>query len=302
MGESLAGAALKARAEAIFKDAARLQPATDVGAMVRMQGHMAAARVTSTNDTMIAKMALGVKDGLNKAVPGLGDALMPIAKIPANIIYNGIVNAGPGIPMGIADIFKGRAKIQSDDLKTKYEGMAQFASGMQTFMRTVGTLAAAAFFTSLLAKTDFKTDNYGNHFVRIGNIWINMEYINAVSPALAGMMSVRKYGRNSDGVLNAAGHYTAGALQGLKSAPGVDEVEGLVTAITNTNVSRGAVKYASDFFTSRGVPSFVYNLLRDRPIDRLFFGAHGVETDAEVRHDDAVKAAHARATRAAGGR
>jgi len=300
-GEGLSGAALKTRADAIFKDAARVQPSTDVGAIVRLAGQNQAARVTSTNETLMSRMALAVKDGLNKGVTGLGDALMPIAKIPANIIWNGIENAGPGIPLGVKDIFQGRAKFQSDDQKTRYEGMAQFAAGMQRLMRTVGTLAAAAFFTSLLTKSDFKTDNYGAHFVRIGGLWINMEYFNAISPALAGMMSVRKYGKTSDSSVDDLAHYASGALQGLKSAPGIDELSELVTSITKTNAVTGAEKYAASFFTSRGEPSFVQNLFRDRPINRLFFGAHGVEDEGDVTRDNLAKAATRRVNRAANG-
>lgn len=296
-GEGLAGEALKARADAIFRDAARIKPNTDIGAMLRLEGQKQSARVTSTNETLLSKMALAMKDGLNKAVNGLGDALMPIAKIPANVIWNGIENAGPGIPLGVKDIFQGREKIQSEDQQTRYEGMAQFANGIQRLMRVFGTLAVAAFFTSMLGKKDFRSDNYGNHFVRIGGIWINMEYINAISPALAGMMTVKKDGKASDGALRTATRYTAGALQGLKNAPGVDELSDLVTSITNSNFTKGFQKYAEDFFTSRGEPAFIQNLSKDRPINRLLFGAHGVEDQGDVNRDNAQKAATRRASR-----
>jgi hypothetical protein len=294
--EGLVGETLKARAADIFRDAARVQPETDVGALVRMEAQKQGARVTSTNDTYISRLALGVKDALNKTVNGLGDALMPIAKIPANIIWNGIENAGVGLPMGAKDIFEGRAKIQSPDMQTRYEGMAQFAFGVQRIARVVGVLGTAAYFSSLLNKKDFKSDNYGNHFAKIGNVWINMEYINAISPALAGMMSVKAYGKPRDDAVTTGSRYVSGALQGLKSAPGIDELSSLVTSITNSNYEKGIKKYLSDFFTSRGEPSFIANLQKDRPIDRLFFGAQGVETPSQVQQDNAAKArARARA-------
>ena len=284
-GEGLTGDAMKTRAADIFADAARIKPTTDIGAIIRVEGQKQAARVTSTNDTRIANLALGVKNALNKFADGLGDALMPIAKIPANIIANGIENAGVGIPLGAKDIFQGRAKMQSEDMTTRYDGMAQFAFGVQKIARTVGVLGAAAFFSSLLTKRDFKEDNYGNSFVRIGGLWINMEYINAISPALSGMLMVKKDGRSSDTILSTASQYVSGTLQGLKHIPGVDELGHLVTSVTNTNYVLGVKKYAEGFVTSRGAPAFIQNLLKDRPIDRLFFGAHGVENQQDIRQD-----------------
>lgn len=289
--EGLSGSELKGRAGEIFKDAARIEPQTKEGAIVRMEAQKQAARVTSTNDTLLGNLTTSVKNALNKATPKfpLGDILMPIAKIPANIIYNGIENAGLGIPLGVKDIFEGRAKIQSTDLATRYQGMAQFADGIQKVGRTVGVLGAAALFTSQLKKEDFRSDIYGAHFVKIGNVWINTEYINAISPSLAGMMEVKQKAKSGEGIVEKAGHYFSGAVSGLASTPGIDEPSKLVKAITNANFTKGIQKYGSDFFNSRGKPVFISNLLKDRPIERLFFGATGVETPAQV-HQDSVNA------------
>lgn len=286
--EGLKGEALKARAAEIFKDAVKIDPETDVGAMARLEAQKNAARVTSTNSTLMANISLGVKNALNKAVPGLGDALMPIAKIPANIIWNGIENAGLGIPLGIKDIYEGRAKISSEDVATRYEGMAQYAAGIQKLSRTIGSIGVAALIASQLSKKDFKSDQYGNHFVKIGNTWVNQEYIAAISPALAGFMTIKANEKPGQGAVASGGQYVAGSLSGLKGAPGVDEVNGLITSITNTNYAKGIKKYASDFFTSRGIPAFVQNLQKDRPANRLLFGAHGVESIQQVKADTAA--------------
>jgi len=298
--EGLRGADATDRAAEIFKDAVRVEPKTQEGAMVRLESQKQAARVTSTNPTLLSRFALGVKNALNDASPGfpIGDLLIPIAKIPANIIANGIENAGIGIPLGAKDIYQGRIKIQSDDLGTRYEGMAQLAHGIQRVARTVGVIAAAAFFASGLNKKDFRSDKWGGHFVRIGNTWINMEYINAVSPALAGMMEVKRVGTPRDSILESAGQYATGTVQGLLNAPGADEVQQLITAVTQSNYAKGIEKYAKDFFTSRGEPAFIKALLSNRPIERLFFGATGVETEQEVREDDQIRAQKAAAARA----
>lgn len=123
--EGLKGAEAKTRAAEVLKDAARIQPKTSEGAMVRQIAQEQAARVTSTNDTFASRLATGAKNALNKVVPGfkLGNFIEPMAKIPANVIANGIDNAGVGLPKGIYDIYQGRVKMTSDDLQTKYQGM-----------------------------------------------------------------------------------------------------------------------------------------------------------------------------------
>ncbi len=289
-GEKLSGAEAKSRSAEIFTDAAKIEPKTPEGALVRMEAQKQAARVTSTNKTLVSQFSMGVKDAFNKTIPGLGNALVPIAKIPANIIWNGIENAGVGIPLGVKDIFEGKTKIQSDNLSTQYEGMAQLAGGIQKVARTVGVMTAAAFFSSQLAKNDFKQDQYGNNFVKIGNIWINMEYVSAISPALAGMMNVRQKETSNQNIESTVNQYVAGSFTGLRNTPGINEASTLIKDVTNSDYAKGIQKYASQFFTSRGSPQFIQNLLKDRPIQRLFFGSTGVETTQQVSQD-ASKAA-----------
>jgi hypothetical protein len=304
--EGLTGAALKDRAAEIFKDAAKVdKPQTDEGARVRMEAQKQAARITSTNENFIGNLALGMKDALNgryrvagvrTGIPGLGDLLMPIAKIPATIIYNGIENAGLGLPLGVRDIFEGRKKIQSDNLETRYEGMAQFGNGVQKIARTFGTLATAAYFSSLLTQKDFQEDKWGNQFVKIGNIWINMEYVNAISPALAGMMSMRKYGKPSDSFVDKTFQYTAGAAKGLLHTPGINELPDLVKGLTNPDPTKGIWKWLKGLVSQRAIPSAVSNMAKDRTVNRWLFGAHGVETDQQRRQDDLTRAQHRRQT------
>lgn len=288
--EGLVGDAFKKRSGEIFRDAVRVEPKTPEGAMVRSRAQQQSARVTSTNDTLLSRFSVGTKDLLNKIAPGIpiGDFVLPIAKIPATIIANGLDNAGLGLPQGIYDAYKGRIKMASSDPQIKYEGMAQFANGMQRIMRIVGTLGVAAYLTTKFGKDDFRSDVYGNHFLKIGNLWINMEYISALSPALAGMLSAKFNAAGPEGKI---GQYFAGALTSVKNVPGIDDVSTLVTDVSNSNFAKGIVKYADSFFTSRGEPAFMQNLFKNRPIDRLFFGATGVETTQNVSQDNADAAA-----------
>lgn len=284
-------------AKAILADAARIEPVTKEGAAVRSAAQQQAARVTSTNPTWLSNISMGVKDVLNKAIPDLrlGDFLIPMAKIPSTVIANALENAGPGIPMGIRDIVRGRQAMQSADMATKLQGMVQQAQGYQRLTRTIGVIGAAAWFSSGLGKKDFETDKWGNHYVHIAGQRVNMEYLAAVSPALAGIMWARQKMTAHEGVADTAGHYVAGAAQGLKSAPGADELTGLITAITQSNYEKGIEKYFRDAIASRSVPAFIRNAMRPgNIIKHELFGAHGVESDAEVRQDE-VNAARQRA-------
>lgn len=294
--EGLKGAEAKQRAADIFKDAARIEPQTAEGMAVRTISQRSAARVTSTNDTYLARLAIGTKNVLNKVIPGvpLGDFIVPIAKVPANIIVNGLENAGIGIPLGIKDIWQGHSKMQSEDLSEKYEGMAQYAQGIQTVIRTVGTIAGAALIASQFTAKDFKEDQYGASYIKIGNIWVNMEYISAISPALSGMLFGKAHPK-----LGKVDAYVTGALKPLLNAPGTNELHDLITSVTSNDAFKGIEKYASTFFTERGEPSIISNLFKSRPIDRILFGANGVESTQDVTADNKAAAKKAAATRKA---
>lgn len=280
--EGLSGSEANARAAEIFKDAARIEPETAVGALVRQQSQMQAARVTSTNKTWVSDIALRAKNILNEYTPNfpMGNILIPIAKIPANIIWNGIENAGAGIPTAVKDIYQGRMKIQSADLSVRYEGMAQFANGIQRASRIGGTMGVAFLLSQSIPKQNFRQDQYGTTFVKIGDTWINAEYFSAISPALSGFMSVRANGKKKPGAENAVANYVMGASAELKGITGIEDA---------LKIFQDPNKYAKDFFDSRGVPVFMTNLLKDRPIDRLFWGAHGIESQEDVNKDKAKK-------------
>ena len=280
---------VKSRSAEIFKDAARIEPQTEAGAMLRKVAQEQSARITSTNNTIVSNMSLGAKKWLNSWIPDfpLGDFIIPIAKIPANVVANAIDNAGAGVPIALRDIYQGREKIQSDNLKTKYEGLIQFHRGVQRIMRIGGTIGTAFLIASHFQKKDFKSDKWGNHFVKIGNVWVNMEYMSVISPALAGYLTI-KSGKEKT-VAGKSAEYVAGAVAGLKEVPGADEAEQIIQTLTSNHLAKSVEKYASDFFTSRGEPAFLQNLQKNRPINRLFFGAHGAETQADVQEDERQK-------------
>lgn len=297
--EGLTGDAMKARAAEIFKDSTKIEPTTDEGKIVRAQSQEQAARVTSTNKTWASGASNGAKQFLNNIFPGvpLGDIAIPIAKIPATIIANGIDNAGVGLVRGAIQMHSGWAEMKDTG------NPATFQKGVQTFVRTAGVMTAAALIASNLSKNDFKTDKYGVSSVKIGNNWVSLEYFAPIAPALAGFMAAKQGNSIADSLYK----FGAGALGGVKNLPGIDEI--------NTMIQEGAGKYATDFVNSRTVPSILNSFEtttvlppsmtpNSRPINRLLFGAHGIETDQQAAQDtdaSTQKATNTKASKALAG-
>lgn len=286
--EGLTGEARRARGEEIMRDAGQIVPETDAGKIAKAAAQNQTARILGANDTWGSKVSLSLKNGLNGMIPHLGDALIPIAKIPANIIANGLDNAGVGAPKAMYDMWKGMQSLKSDDVNTKYEGAIQFKNGVQHLMRIGGTLAVAAYLTSQIpANTNyFRSDAYGNHYVKIGGVWVSLEYVSFISPALAGMMYA-KAGKK--------GGFIAGAASSLKNLPGVTVIGDAINSISLGNEFKDIIPQIA----SRTVPAFLSNFGKDRPINRMFFGASGVETEQEYQEDTKAANAKAKATRAA---
>lgn len=280
-------------ANAIFTDAMRIEPETQAGAAVRVAAQKGAARVTNINNTWASVLTMKLKNAVNDMLPGyrLGDFLIPMAKIPSNVIANAIENAGPGIPLGIRDIIQGKRAIASTDPATHLQGLMQTAQGYQKLTRTIGVIGAAALFASALDKKDFNGDPYGHHQVHIAGHWIDLEYLAFMSPALAGMAEARIHSNPIN--------YVTGAAKSLLALPGIDEIPKIVQAVSNSDLSKGLIKWGKDFLKSAVVPGIVSNALNTRPANRMLFGAHGFESDAQVRQDE-LDAARKRALARAG--
>ena len=282
--EGLKGEQAKTRSVELFNDASQIEPKTPEGRMLRAEAQKQAARATSTNDTVISTLTLNAKRMLNNWIPGVrvGDLISPIAKMPANLISNGLDNAGFGSPMAVYDLFKGRELMGSEDVGEQLQGLFHYHRGMQRIARIGGTLATAALVIGSMKKSDFKSDRYGEHFMRIGGLWVNTEYVSFISPAMAGMAEARIQGSQKSWIES----YLTGALSGAKKLPVIDEIEKLKEAITSSHLAKGAGKYISGFVKGAIIPSFINNLFKDRPINRLFFGARGIRTQNQVNKDE----------------
>ena len=301
IAESEKATDVKGRAAEIINDAVKIEPETEQGKALRKACQAQAARVTSTNDNALARYSLGIKKVLNNMIPlgngkhfPLGDFMVAMAKIPSTVISNMVENAGAGIPYGIRDMVAGHEKTQSEDLETRLEGLTQFAQGAQKLARIAGSITLGAVLVNSIDKKDLRTDKWGNHFFRLGNTWINTEYLSFLSAAAGGMMEM-KLGKSRT-ALGTAGEYVAGVSKSLTSLPGADEVKGVIENMSNTHFIQAIVRSAEQNLTDRGIPQGLRALFKHaetmpwfgpntRPVDRLFFGAHGVESTQDVAED-----------------
>jgi hypothetical protein len=283
-GEKISPQEIKARTEEIFRDAARITPRTDAGKILREESQIQAARVISINPNVLGDTALSVKNSMNKYVTGSGDIIAPIVKIPATAIYNGIENSHFGAVLGLQDMYLARAKLASPILIDKYEGLSQYALGLQKLSRTVGSVGIAALVGSQFSPDDFRTDRYGAHYVKIGNQWLNLQIVGLINPALAGVMMIRSEGT---GIAGAIGAYAHGTVSGLAEIPGVSDAVEFASSAAHGKL----LKWGYDFLRERSIPSFLANAMKDRPIKRIFWGAKGLESDEDIAQDKADIAA-----------
>lgn len=296
--EGLKGEDMAKRARDIIRDAAKIEPTTDAGKNLRATAQAGAARITNTNDSYASRVSVGIKNGLNSISPDvpIGDLIEPMAKIPANVISNGIENTPAGIPKALFDIVKGRINLSADkNLETRYEGLQQYKNGVESAIRIFGSLGIAALITSQLTSKDFRSDQYGSHFMKFGDLWINTEYLARLSPDIAGLMAIKMNPTQNPLKEFATGNALGqGSLGGLLNIPGI----GVGTTLAQGVLGKNPESYIGGAIGSR-VPSIFLNLSKSRPFDRVLFGANGVETTEDVAQDTKVKAAKAAATRKA---
>lgn len=303
--EGLPRGEVKARAAEIMRDAAKIEPETEAGKVLRRIAQEQAAKVLNVNNTWASRFSVGTKNMLNNIHPDIpiGNLIEPIAKIPANIIANGIETTPVGIPKGIWDVVKGKINIGSEDLDIRYKGMEQYRNGVEQLIKIVGSVGVAAIITSNLTKDDFRSDQYGTHFIKVGDTWINTEYFSLISPNIAGMMAM-KQNAGKGGVVQDTKQFLTGngigqgALGDILNIPGVDVGSRTIQSILGNSFTKDLTAQVEN----RALPAGIQNMFKDRPINRLFFGANGVESVEQVKADDEAKSKKAAATRKANAR
>lgn len=275
--EGLTGDALKKRSRELFLDATALDPQTEEGKALRTQAQADAARTTFVNESFGSRTSAAIK-GLMNNVTGdlrLGDWIVPIAKIPANVISRGIELAG-------ADFIKSGWQFKNAYQEYKATGNKNaFKVPVRTAV-TAGLGMAMAYLISANVSNDHFIGAYPTtpneidlmklnggiaNSIKIGNHWINLEYFGPLGPVISGFMYAKKYG---NGGLSDIQQYGSGLLSGVENLPGLKEFTSIADSIqtkaqggANTEVNAGkAGSSFLNFIESRTVPAFVLDSIK----------------------------------------
>lgn len=274
--EKLTGPDAKARALSIFKDASRVDPQTLEGVVVREKAVADAQQSTFTNDSTTARVALGIRDLINKASGDLtlGDQLMPFVKTPANIVQAGIdVGGFTTVPMFFVRGLKTMHSMYKGN--TFNEAAAEEFKGFAAKAARAGLGFALAAALSFMFNTDDFIGAYDpkeaglvglkrgvNNAIKLGGMWVSLDYFGPVASAFVGMMYARKYG--TDITSTAFNFYRGGASQ-IVNVPGFDTVQSLISGAADfvsgqtqvQDLPGDAAQNVVDFITQRMTPGIV---------------------------------------------
>ena len=271
-----------ADATTIFKDALKIEPETDAGKIARLRAQQDTFRVLNINNSPLAEASAKFQGYLNEKVPTLGNYIIPMAKVPSNVIYNSLENAGLGLGTGTYDIIKGTSELSrlkdvgQENTSAGANAVFQIRDGVKTVVRTVGVMGAAAIITMNLKKQDFQADSYGNTYVRLGNYWLNTDAFGAAGMVVSGMMLAKT---GSNGMIF---DYGKTAYNGLKRSPIVD---GLNQAASGGITSNSVV----NAFINPIMAQDVEKSVQEKTANPFFFGSL-IRTEAQVKQQDRTSA------------
>ncbi len=272
LNEGKDGKELTQRANELFIDATRIEPTTEEGRLIRDKAIQEANIATYTNDTALSKLALGIRESLNKATGDvrLGDQLMPFVKTPANVVslgleYTaGLAYAIPKLPKIIKDVKAGNI---TDESRTAIKAAMRNGLGVVLAM-----LIAAAFdpddytpeYDALSPSERRLALEKGAVFnsVRIGNKYISLDYLGPLALPMAAVLTAR-YRED-----NPLWGFTAGALSQAAKTPGVGEIYDAIKFIGDS-VRKDAQENVEnignimlDYVRARTIPSIVNDLAK----------------------------------------
>ena len=215
-------------ANEIFTDALKVVPETDLGKIARLRSQQDTFRVLNINNSPLAEVTVKLQRNINRQIPTLGNYLIPMAKVPSNVVYNQLENFGIGIGTGLSDVIRGtselnRLKVSGAENTIKgVDAVLKIRDGAKTLTRTVGVMGAAAIITMNITEDDFKKDNYGNSYVRIGDYWLNTDAFGGAGVAVAGMMMAKT---GSTGTIF---DYGKAGFDSLGRAPLIDSIQSII--------------------------------------------------------------------------
>lgn len=201
INEGREGKALTDRATELFRDAARVEPITEEGQIIRDKAIKEANIATYTNNTALSKLALGIREALNQATGNvrLGDQLMPFVKTPANVVslgleYTaGLAYALPKLPKIIKDIKSGSITSES---RTAIKAAIRNGLGVVLAMLVAMSFDPEDYtpeYDALSPSERKLALEKGAVFnsIRIGNKYISLDYFGPVAVPLSAVLTSR---------------------------------------------------------------------------------------------------------------
>lgn len=255
-------------ANAIFKDALLINPKTTEGKIVRMQALSDSMYATFTNDSANAKL----NNGIRKLLGPVGDFMMPFVKTPSNIVEAGLDYSGLGALKGI---YKMQSAIRAEGLKNvskeQWQGIARDVTraglGMTGAYLLANTIETDEFMGAYDPKRvgidQLKNTSY--NAIKVGDKWINVDYLGPIGIPLVSMLYAKKYG-SRDGMMKS---YASGMVQQFAKSPGIAPLASTVDNMLSVDPETGkgldvskAPQAILDTFSSFVVPGGMYDLAK----------------------------------------
>ena len=230
---------IEERMEFLYKDAMRPDPQTDEGGYIRESGLMDANHANFTNKDIYSDLAIRIRDAVPK---GIGKAILPFAKIPAQA-------TGVGLEMGPIGVMRGLWQV-FDALKMEagVEKQVAISEGIHKSIFSAGGFVVAAIIAGALLDDDdyvgaydqkararnglSTTENAGANMVRIGGNWYSTKWFGPLGIPLSAMMEARLARAKGD---SAYMGYVTGMLTGAMQFPGVKEAGEWINALNKAS-------------------------------------------------------------------
>jgi hypothetical protein len=239
----------KAKALEIFKDAARIEPKTVNGEIVRAQAIADARYATYTQKGGYSDLALGIRNVLNKATGDfrLGDQVMPFVKTPANVVEAGVDTAGLGalkailkVPEAIKELKLGNKQPMQDVVRLSTRTGLGFtlavilaeATDPEDFIGEYEALTPKA-------RAMVRAKGGAYNAVKWGDKWVNTDYFGPLAAAYVGYMYSKKYG---DTLPQKIAAYGRGVGSQVTKIPGLRDFSDLVAGINREVKEKDAMK------------------------------------------------------------
>lgn len=270
--EGLSGEMLSKRATELYRDATRVAPLTEEGMLIREKAMMEANVTTYTNDTWASKLALGIRETLNKVSGNarLGDQLMPFAKTPANVVALGMeysIGAAyliPNLTTVIRDVKAGKLSAKS---RTAIKAAVRNGLGVVLAMLIAMALDPDDYTPDYDALTMSERrlaleKNAVFNSIRIGDKYISLDYFGPLALPLTAVLTARR--KDEVGWFG----YAKGVASQMKKTPGLSELKESYDSITRAVSSDWAESLKNlsnsmiDFIRARTIPSIVNDLAK----------------------------------------